>query len=537
MSPPVEYGYCCAGTPLAPLRPGVRIKVMQRTCEPTKLYIVNPQMLGYRVRIHNSCTCNELVSLRNRHLIDRRLPEYDRNYMLSQFKAVSKSWAVAVERISYQQVVDCYKGAKRRMYNFARMEVVKHGMRDTDHIVRMFIKPDKYDDNIGEKSPRAIQYRNPRFNLVLASFLKPFEHEFYQIPSKNGFRVITKGLNPVEIASLFQEKMACFKNPVFLSCDHSKFDSSINLDHLKFEHAIYNRSYKHNLLRKTLAKQLVNVGFSRNGIRYKVKGTRMSGDYNTGLGNCLINRAVLESLLRKVKHEIMLDGDDSVVIVERGSLSKINLLHFRRCGFTTEVKVTDEPQQVEYCKRRLCLSNPPIMVRNPVRALSNLAVTTYNYGALGFKKWAMGALECERLSNPGVPVYSNLPRSSKIIKDADYQRKLENVAEPVSCSLEQLADTWQLSVESLRKLESGVSKYLGWDCDNRIKLVIQQLNKREKSHVTISAFAAQQAGISQRFCALCPTADECWNEIGAPVVGTTTFKSKKCPGRPSPPGA
>lgn len=519
-------------TPLMPLRPGVKIKVKNPICIPTKLYVVNPQPFAYQVFVHNSCTCNELVSLRNRHLVDRRLPQYDREYMLSQFKMVSKGWAVTAERYTYQQVVDCYSGAKKRMYQLASLELKKFGIRQTDHHISMFIKHDKYDGNIEDKLPRAIQYRQARFNLSVATYLKPFEEKFYSIPSKSGLRVITKGLNPCQVASLLLEKANLFNCPLFLTCDHSKFDSTINEDHLKFEHSIYNRSYKQTILKVLLRKQLFNKGYSRCGIRYSVKGTRMSGDYNTGLGNSLINRAVLESMLYELKHEIMLDGDDAIVIIEKRDLQRVDLGHFARCGFTTVVKVVDDIQSVEYCKRRLCFSEPPIMVRNPLRALSNLAVTTYNYGAMGFKPWAMGALECERLANPGIPIYRNLPKANRIIKDAEYHRKLEFATPSVDCLPQQLAATWGIPESVINTMEASVSKYLGWNSDNRAEKLIKLSQKGITQDVS-SAFSTQQASISERFCALRTSADECWGEISATIMGSATEASyQSSPGAP-----
>lgn len=520
MAPPVTFGVCLLGTKLEPLRRGVQMRVRRRECNPTSLYIVNPQNFGYQVQVHNSCTCNELISLRNRHLVDRTLPEYSREYMLDKFRAVSSNWAVPTQRISYGEVVNSYSGAKKRMYNLARMEVSKFGLRKTDHHIKMFIKHDKYDDVIGDKMPRAIQFRQARYNLVLATYLKPFEHNFYNLPRKSGLRVITKGLNPVEVATLFKQKSDLFRQPIYLSCDHSKFDSTINVDHLKFEHNIYNRVFKSTSLKFMLKRQCHNKGFSRNGITYRVKGTRMSGDYNTGLGNSLINRAVLESMLLGIKSEVMLDGDDSIVIIEKNDLSKVNLTHFANCGFKTEVVITDNIQEVEYCKRRLCFSNPPIMVRNPIRALSNLAVTTYNYGALGFKYWALGALECERLSNPGIPIYRALPKATRIIKDAEYYRKLEFAPPFVDCAPAALAATWGISENMINIMEQSASKYLGWNSDNRVELVIKHL---ESKHQDVSgAFQTQQASISERFCALCPSADECWGEVSASIMGTAT---------------
>lgn len=479
--------------------------------------MVNPPDVGYQVTVHNSCTCNELVSLRNRHLVDRTLGGYDRRFMLERFREVSKDWALPVKRYSYQQVVDCYTGSKKRAYTYAMLEVRKFGIRKHDHLVRMFVKPDKYAvDEIELKAPRAIQYRHTRYNLVLASYLKPFEEMFYQLPGRNGLRVVTKGLSPVAIADLLLQKVELFNAPVYISCDHSKFDSTINVDHLKFEHAIYKRVYKDRELKQLLSRQMHNKGFSRNGIQYSVRGTRMSGDYNTGLGNSLINRAVLEAWLKDVKHEIMLDGDDAVVIVEASDVQKLDENFMERCGFTTRISSTHELQEVEYCKRRMCFSQPPVMVRNPIRALSNFAITTYNYGALGFERWARGTYYCEQVSNKGVPIFRSLPTTGKKIIDADSARKVESEL-TVKCTVGELAQAWQLDLQVVAHLDKAVSKYLGWNCSNDAS----------------SAISKEQDRISQRFRTLCTSADECWSKVSASTLGTTTespFTTRPCPG-------
>jgi hypothetical protein len=526
-----------ADEPLEPLKKGVKLIVRERICNNTKLFIVNPQFIGYQIAVHNSCTCNEIVALRNRHLLDRTLDIYDETYMLNKFKNVSRNWHESVRPMKYQDVVNCYKGSKKRMYQFAMLEVRKFGIRNTDHHVRMFVKYDKYcKAEIGDKMPRAIQYRQARYNLVLASYLKPFEEKFYKQTSDRGHRIITKGLNYTEMAKLLLDKTAEFQAPIFLSCDHSKFDSTINKQHLKFEHNIYNRSYKSTELKLLLRKQLFNKGFSRCGVQYRVEGTRMSGDYNTGLGNSLINRAILESWLVGIKHEIMLDGDDSVVIIEGRDRSRLDFEHFGKCGFTTEINISDKLEDVEYCRRKLCNSSPPVLVRNPVRALSNLAATTYNYGALGFKPWAMGALECERLGNPGIPIFSNLPKASKIIKDVEYHRKLEIYQESVDCSVIALSKTWNISIDVIRMLHDKVKNYSGWDCDNKIKNTIKVLKGQTRITKEIkdasSTITAQQSAISQQFNTLCPSASQCWREIGETTLGTTDNQVTSCqPGK------
>lgn len=354
------------GTPLKRLAKGAQIRNYVVNCESNFIFLVNPPIDGYRIATHRGCSCNELIALHNRHLIDRELREYDKEYMLSQFRKVSRSWKFNVEKMPMHEIVKGYTGGKRRMYYRAMLDL-KFGLRPTDSHISMFVKPDKYpESDIQDKAPRAIQYRHPRYNLSLAVFLKPFEHHFYELEGSDGLRVITKGMNHTELARLFLEKISLYEDPVFIECDHSKFDSTINVHHLKFEHSVYNRTFKSSHLRLLLRKQLFNKGYSRNGLKYYVKGTRMSGDYNTGLGNSLLNRAVLESWLT-VPASIMLDGDDSVIILERRDVKHLDFSHFAKCGFTTEIALRYEMNKVEYCRRRLVLCDPPMFVRNPLR--------------------------------------------------------------------------------------------------------------------------------------------------------------------------
>lgn len=165
------------------------------------------------------------------------------------------------------------------------------------------------------------------------------------------------------------------------------------------------------------------------------------------------------------------------------------------------------------------------MVRNPIRAISNLAVTTYNYGALGFKGWALGALECERLSNPGVPIYRDMVKAKRVIKDAEYHRKLEFKADEVECSDACLADSWDLTLSAIGLIKNSVSQYLGWDSSSAfyevIALLKNQLRQTLKIRNASRTLSSQQSIISERFCALYSSSDECWREIGSPDIYST----------------
>lgn len=492
-------------------------------CVPSYTYLINPPIEGYQINVHRNCTCNELRALYNRHLIDRTLPEYDKDYMIKNFRRVSTNWKYNINKCDYKEIVNCYRGGKKRMYYKAMIDL-QTGLRKTDAHIKMFVKPDKIPiSDIETKPPRAIQYRNPRYNLKLASYLKPFEHEFYGMLGNDGLRVVTKGLNAVELAKLFMEKAALYENPVFIECDHSKFDSTINVDHLKFEHSVYLRTFKSSDLRKLLRMQVYNKGFSRTGIHYTIKGTRMSGDYNTGLGNSLINRAALESWL-PLNSSILLDGDDSIIIVERRDFHKLNFEHFAKCGFTTTVAVKSNIEEVEYCRKRIILTGPT-MVRDPLRILSNMSLCLRNYGLRGFKKWAYGVMECERLSNPGVPMVRNFPKGA-VIKDDEYYRKLEfaNKTPMVDVSLVDYANAWGLDHHIMNMLDGHVKQYFGYNHSDIVGLLIS-LRFLKTSPVepvfkyVIDTHTIHTERISCRYNSLHTSANTSWHSIGPPIVG------------------
>lgn len=396
------------------------------------------------------------------------------------------------ERVSLQDAVNEYRGKKKKIYFKAMQDIRFHGVLGTDSNIKMFVKPDRYpEDVVADKSPRAIQYRHPRYNLALATYLKPFEHVFYEHPGMDGLRVVTKGLNYRQIADLFIQKSQLYKRPVYLSLDHSKFDSTVNEDHLRFEHRQYNRVYKDNTLRKLLKKQLFNKGYSRHGIKYTIRGTRMSGDYNTGLGNSLLNRVVLESFCRGVKHSIMLDGDDSVVIVEKEALDKLDFSHFERMGFQTKWEVNTEMTKVVFCQKQIVFSNPPTMCRDFHRALSHMAVCLKRYVGKGFARWLAGVFECEAFTNKNMPLFSMLLGLVKMkgLRDEEWYRKMSNETEMLGdyVDYQAFSATFDIPIHTIKLFEEALSNTFGYhhiadyggksDCSSA-KLVIAQLGQR-----------------------------------------------------------
>lgn len=398
----------------------------------TKLFILASPTIAYRVRTHASCWHNELAALTDRHLIaPARDP--DLTYIRQSVKEILPTLVVpGLRKVSHWDIARNYVGGKRRMYMRAAELIDQVGWRDTWANVSMFVKPDKYPEGaISTKAPRAIQYRHPAYNLLVGKYLHVYEHALYTHPDGvSQTPWLAKGKNQQQRAQILLDKIACFKDPLFVCLDHSRFDSTIGPELLVIEQLVYWRQFKSKFLRFLLRKQLNNKGYSKSGIKYFVKGTRMSGDYNTGLGNSIINYLCLRSWLKNAnaRGEIFLDGDDSIVIVEAADFSKLDMNHFSRFGFKTKMGTTRDVTQVEFCQSRL-LPSGPVMARNPFRALSHLAVSIKGYPAKTWPRIQQARGMCEALGSSGVPILEAYGKAlmcgvKPLFDDQDYQKWL-----------------------------------------------------------------------------------------------------------------
>lgn len=432
-----------AGTKLEKMRGKISRSEVTPRCDYNRTQIDQLMLLPYthQVNVHRSCECNELVSLHNRHLIDRTQKLYDVNYIKKHTRHIlldlDERMGV-VEPVGLWDVVKGYSGAKRRSYARAAEDIIANGFNaEKASRVRMFVKPDKYDaEKVYEKAPRAIQYRNPTFNLMLAKYLKPIEHKLYETTDDEGFRWCAKGLNTHERAALIVEAAACFNDPCFALMDHSKYDSCVTPDHLRLMAARYSKWSPCKFLRYLLSLQINNKGVTKHGIRYTIKGTKMSGDYNTALDNSFLNYLCLRSLFdkNKIKAKYIIDGDDSVVVFERADLDKLmqDLDHFKRFGFDTKVEIVHELNEVEFCRSKVLDTEPPMMAREPIRALSNMCVGLKTYQGKARAKYLAGNALGEMHRSNGCPILFNVAKAvfeqhgkDGVILDTEGQYKLD----------------------------------------------------------------------------------------------------------------
>lgn len=267
---------------------------------------------------------------------------------------------------TYSQVIESYRGRKRKVYQAAYDDLFTEGpVTSKDAEVEIFIKYEKTDCTTKQDPvPRVISPRSPKYNLCLGRFLKKLEPKIFKsIASLFGSTTVIKGYNAYEAASILRKKWDRFSDPVAVGLDASRFDQHVSVDALKWEHQVYLDCFPIQRHKRKLAyllrQQIHNkcVGYTKNGkLKYNILGTRMSGDMNTSLGNCLIMCSMIKAYGEHCGVEIELanNGDDCVVFMSKNDLEKFSTgLYdwFLNMGFDMKV---EKPvycfERVEFCQ-------------------------------------------------------------------------------------------------------------------------------------------------------------------------------------------
>jgi len=419
----------------------------QYTTHPTRCtYQVSHKYLPQYSKAYvylDDCEHNELGALLDRHLKDH-LPI--QKQARDKLKSVSTDLAKLigpVSPISKEAFISGYKGPKRRVYERALDNLKIAPIPDAR--VKTFIKKERH---LAEKykAARLIQARSPEFNICLGQYLKPIEHRVYNLKG-DGRRfpkgpLCAKGMNVITKAKTICDILQEFNDPMILGIDHSAFDSRVQKKHLQNEHKVYLRVHgaktRRNVqgvaeLNALLRKQLRNKCKTRRGIIYVTEASRMSGDLNTALGNCVINIEIIQAVCEdKIigKFYYIVDGDDSVVICESINAGRVTPNDFLPYGMETKIdeKLHARYTDVEFCQAKIIKTiNGPLFVGNPIKKISvlgdhyKLTLPEEDYlHCLGIMEYKI---------NAGVPVLQEyalkLMTDNKITKQSSL-RKLED---------------------------------------------------------------------------------------------------------------
>lgn len=323
---------------------------------------------------------------------------------------------------SWRDTAESYNGALRRRYLEAERSLRDDGLSGfQDWTIRAFLKTEKNRIAGRAMKPRLIFPRSPRYNLELASRLKPFEHWLWGRLNGSvlGFgtsRLVAKGLNPRQRANLISRKFSAFDECVCFEADGSAFEAHVGPASLREEHAVYGAAFPGDgRLRALLSKQLELRGTTTSGAKFSRKGARASGDYNTGMGNSLVFLVEVVSELRTygVKFDILVDGDNVLIFLEKRDSGAV-LAGFSKgvCESSGHEVVLERPvyrlEDVRFGGSAPLLlggGNGRVMVREYHRVISG-AFSSHIFlrEPVFAREWMVGAARCELSQARGVPV-------------------------------------------------------------------------------------------------------------------------------------
>jgi len=309
-----------------------------------------------------------------------------------------------------------------------------------DAKVSAFVKAEKVslDDPSDFSDPRIIQCRSPRYNIPLASFLKPVEETLYalkRMPGQRGGanrRLIAKGLDQTERGKTILDKWRSFKDPVCISLDASRFDKHVSKEILEVEHSVYLRLYGNDpLLRKLLSWQLHNKGQTMvGGVKYFTKGRRMSGDPNTALGNCTVTLITTATALRALdisNYDLFDDGDDCLLFMEACDWNRIRVWNgardttaalikrvFLEFGFKLKIEnVAYHWEDIVFCQSKVVLvsGDAPRFIRDYRKVLRQSACSHRHWPSRGnAAMWLAAVGMGDLVLHRGIPILQEYAR-------------------------------------------------------------------------------------------------------------------------------
>jgi hypothetical protein len=317
---------------------------------------------------------------------------------------------ISIDRPKTPEEVIAHKGspAARRRYREAFAYIASFGWKAKMALVSAFVKVEKWAiDYLHIKPPRLIQFRCYEYCAALSCYLLAIEEQLWKITIK-GLEVFAKSMNSFKTASVLDQMRLDFVDPVFIEADHSKFDSCVSKPWIWLEHKFYTTAMPSDELEELMGMQYENRAYTKHGIKYWCSGRKMSGEYNTSLGDTLINYCVLSDVFSGVRHRLLLNGDDSVICLERSDLPKLDLsaAKWLEYGFKTTWKVVDTMEDLSFCQAKPVQLRPGVwrMVREPKRAISRSLISTKRYEGKAWYSLVAAMGHSELACGDGVPM-------------------------------------------------------------------------------------------------------------------------------------
>lgn len=399
--------------------------------------LIEPETIG----LYNCDVDNFEYSIRNRVIFDCGEHDSDHEFCVRYRKFFKKFCSRVVKEPIFELknkrefINTNYAGQKKNDYLSALDDLEHRQLNSDDMRVEAFIKKEPMALTKHKKlkdwfNPRAIQKRKNGNHVMVGLGLqfKNFEHAIYKsnnlFNSKSKFPEVAKGKNCQDRRDLIVAKWRTRKNAVCIGLDGSNFDARLKPWVIEQEIGLYRRLLNKfgkseedkRLLFSLLQMQIKNKGKFRDRsgtLRYTVLGNRMSGDWNTALGNIIIMTTVICHFcnFRDIKDknfEVLNDGDDILLFIDRSDLNKVETYlveDLGRLGFDMKLKVFNKLEDIEFCQMKMFKTNNGyLMGKDPVRYFSRYQhQVLYNRINVNFMK----KIKAQALSD--IITYFNMP--------------------------------------------------------------------------------------------------------------------------------
>lgn len=418
-------------------------------------------------------------------------------------------WVPTVPVITREEFRDSHLGNRRKWlrYDAAMESLVDSPLTERDSRIATFVKCEKINfTKKPDPAPRVIQPRKPRFIMEMGRYIKPLEHVLYDHLSRKLYRhpCISKGFNAVKTAELIREKWVMFDSPVCVGMDASRFDQHVSVPALQWTHRIYLNFFQNDPYLKWILRQLLHNKGSAEckdcSIHYQVDGRRMSGDIDTALGNCLLMVAMTWAYCDSigVKHQVMNNGDDIIVIMEQSDLVKFEggvISWFEELGFKMEVEAPVTAfEQIEFCQTAPVWNGEGYVMMRTLSAISK--DLTCIIGVSDIRQWLKAVGECGIALTSGIPVYQSfycwmcrIGRSSSIVRAAGMESGMQFMAKGMTDRRREVTCESRVSFYAatgiLPDAQEAIEGYyngLGWKDDKVRDIDFNELYQRSVLH-------------------------------------------------------
>jgi len=373
--------------------------------------------------VHANCIHNEIAALLKRSLCP--LPRPADSAVGADFLGVLRSLKRLARRYgghkwTYLETAQSYTGAMRRKYLEAERSLRFDPLRHKDAELSAFLKAEKCGAAKDAK-PRMIFPRSPRFNLALASWLKPFEHWLWgnltarRLFGGSNTRVVAKGLGPRQRANLIRRKFGGFQRPVCFEVDGKAFEAHVTSGQVDAEREVYLAAYGFDRRLASLLHKQRFEGSTKSGLKFSRPGGRASGDFNTGMGNSLLMLCAVVGVMltRRVRFDILADGDNALLFCDESDLSVV-LANFAEDVLADSGHELTLEEPVTVLERIRFGRSAPVflgdrlgwtMVREPWSVVSGACASHRWLVEPSFaRRWISGVARCELSLALGVPV-------------------------------------------------------------------------------------------------------------------------------------